>query len=106
MSIALLPCSECHRHVRHDAPRCPFCGAATTSVCPVAPADEGGARGLSRARVVLMAAVTLTASASLAACYGGPPRRPGAYDPTVAAQVEVTSGSSSAVTNTAPAEKP
>ncbi len=91
MSIAFVPCAECRRHVRHDDTNCPFCGASVAESSPVAPSDEAVARGLSRGRVALMAVVTLTASVSLAACYGGAPRGPSAYDPNVAGQVSAGS---------------
>ena len=74
MPITLVPCSGCSRHVRaHDA-ACPFCAA------PVAPAFERTASAPSATRVVVALAAALTASASLAACYGGPPH-PQMYAP-------------------------
>jgi len=73
----MVPCGGCARHVRCGEGPCPFCGAAVLDAAE-APldADPGAPRGLSRGRTALVLAATMAASLSLAACYGGPPRRP------------------------------
>lgn len=56
----LSPCPGCHRHVRTDAPHCPFCSATLDATSlPVTP-DAGGAR-LTRAALFAFAT-------SVAAC--------------------------------------
>jgi hypothetical protein len=38
MSDSMLPCSVCHRHVKHEAAVCPFCGAAfAVATLPTSP---------------------------------------------------------------------
>lgn len=74
MSIALVPCTGCSRHVRATDDACPFCA---TALAPAAPRASGGGQAT---RVVVALAAALTASASLAACYGGPPH-PQGYTP-------------------------
>lgn len=73
---AMVPCSACARHVRCGEGPCPFCGGRVGDPVCVGDADPGAARGLSRGRAALVLAVTVAASLSLAACYGGPPRPP------------------------------
>ena len=80
MSTPLVVCDGCSRHVRACDASCPFCNAAITAVPPVVVSDEASARGLSTGKVVLLAALTVAAGMSLAACYGGPPR-PRTYSP-------------------------
>ncbi|MBL8601961.1 MAG: hypothetical protein JNK72_08555 [Myxococcales bacterium] len=80
----LIVCEGCSRHVLSHEAGCPFCGAAVAAQSPVCGADPSAARGLSRGKAALMAAVTVAASLSMAACYGGPPRPP-AYNPADAA---------------------
>lgn len=75
MSDALIPCSRCARHVRASAPACPFCDAAVT-VAPARAPDPDDALARGHVRAGVLAAVTLAAGFSLAACYGGPPRPP------------------------------
>lgn len=59
--MALHPCTDCGRHVRHSESRCPFCGAAlSTMSAEVAPVQR-----VSRAAMVLGAALTASA---IAAC--------------------------------------
>jgi len=60
--------------VRHDDGACPFCSA------PLRASIERAPSGAQATRVVVALAAALTASASLAACYGGPPR-PQTYEP-------------------------
>ena len=74
MSSTLVPCSHCSRHVRAAESACPFCAA------PMVHTVARGPSGGQAARVVVALAAALTASASLAACYGGPPH-PHAYTP-------------------------
>ena len=74
MSQVLVPCSGCSRHVRHDDGVCPFCAS------PLRAPTERTPSGAQAPRVVVALAAALTASASLAACYGGPPR-PQSYEP-------------------------
>lgn len=63
-------CRGCSRHVRETECACPFCGAA---VEPAARAQGNTApRGLSRGRLAVAVALTVAASATLAACYGAP----------------------------------
>lgn len=77
MSDSLIPCTACARHVRASAPSCPFCDAPVTAAPACASdIDDALARGHSAARAGVLAAVTLAAGFSLAACYGGPPRPP------------------------------
>ena len=70
MSATLVPCSSCSRHVRADSTACPFCAAALNPT----------SGPMQAARVAVALAAALTASASLAACYGGPPH-PQMYQP-------------------------
>lgn len=57
----LVVCPECRRHVRAGEERCPFCNEARV--------------GLGRfTRAAISAGVAATASVTLAACYGAPPR--------------------------------
>jgi hypothetical protein len=67
MTSTLVPCAGCSRHVRASDDACPFCAAPVTH--PV----ERSAGGSQATRVVVALAAALTASASLSACYGGPP---------------------------------
>ncbi|MBK6530733.1 MAG: hypothetical protein IPN17_28125 [Deltaproteobacteria bacterium] len=67
MSHSLVPCPGCSRHVRADDAACPFCAA------PVTHRVERSVTGSQATRVVVALAAALTASASLSACYGGPP---------------------------------
>ncbi len=80
MSTPLVVCEGCSRHVRACDAACPFCNAAIAPATPAAIVDEASARGHSTGKVVLMAALTVAAGMSLAACYGGPPR-PRTYSP-------------------------
>jgi len=57
--MELVSCPGCRRHVRSGDPQCPFCSAAV--------AREGLGR-------FARAALATTASVTLAACYGAPPR--------------------------------
>lgn len=66
METPLTPCASCHRHVREDGARCPFCDAPLTA--PAAPS-----RAVAPARVAFAAALAVASGVSLAACYGGPP---------------------------------
>ena len=67
MSLTLVPCAGCSRHVRASDDACPFCASPIThSVERVPSAGQA-------TRVVVALAAALTASASLSACYGGPP---------------------------------
>lgn len=76
MSLTLVPCAGCSRHVRASDDACPFCAAPVThSVERIPSAGQA-------TRVVVALAAALTASASLAACYGGPPH-PQGYTPRV-----------------------
>jgi hypothetical protein len=61
----LRPCTECHRHVRGDETRCPFCDAELSAALP------GGAKapGLPLTR----AAIIFGAAATVAACVSGGP---------------------------------
>ncbi len=71
MSHSLIPCPGCSRHVRAGEDACPFCAAPVTSQ------SERTSAGSQSARVVVALAAALTASASLAACYGAPPHQGG-----------------------------
>lgn len=62
MSMQLIVCGGCARHIREAEGPCPFCGASAE-----APGSTAG-------RAALMAAITVAAGLTLAACYGGPPR--------------------------------
>lgn len=53
-------CDGCHRHVRVDDARCPFCAAS-----------QGASQRAARAMVIT--AITVAAGLSMQACYGGPP---------------------------------
>lgn len=77
----LVPCPDCHRHVRKTETRCPFC-AATVSLAHV-PEPALPSRRLGRAATFAFGA-TLVGATSLASCsdddpgpgtaiYGGPP---------------------------------
>jgi len=80
----LVPCPECHRHVRVSETECPFCGRSLDlagSPEPVLPRER-----LSRAATFAFSA-TLASATALAACsgtdapvpvYGGPPAEGGA----------------------------
>lgn len=68
MSQTLVPCARCSRHVRASDHACPFCAAPLDAPTVAAPSTGQATR------VVVALAAALTASASLAACYGGPPR--------------------------------
>src|SRR5689334_22192724 len=59
MAMPLFPCHRCRRHVRDV--RCPFCAA--TNVAP-RPAPKRSTRGLTRAAIVLSAAVGATGCAA------------------------------------------
>ena len=74
MSLTLVPCAGCSRHVRASDTACPFCASPVTHSVERTP-SAGRAT-----RVVVALAAALTASASLAACYGGPPH-PQGYTP-------------------------
>lgn len=76
MSSPLVPCPGCSRHVRAAEPACPFCAA------PLGPAVDRAPSGAQATRVVVALAAALTAGASLAACYGGPPHPQGYTPPT------------------------
>jgi hypothetical protein len=65
----LTPCTTCHRHVREDGARCPFCDA------PLTP-HAAPTRTVAPARVAFAAALAVASGVSLAACYGGPPPPP------------------------------
>lgn len=78
---ALVVCDGCSRHVKSDEAACPFCGRGVSAQSAVCDADPGVARGLSRGKAALVAVVTVTASLSMAACYGGPPRHNVNYQP-------------------------
>ena len=67
MTPTLVPCAACSRHVRASDDACPFCAA------PVHQGVERSAGASQATRVVVALAAALTASASLSACYGGPP---------------------------------
>ena len=67
MTPTLVPCAGCSRHVRASDDACPFCAA------PIDHAVERSVGGSQATRVVVALAAALTASASLSACYGGPP---------------------------------
>ncbi|TAK31125.1 MAG: hypothetical protein EPO40_05770 [Myxococcaceae bacterium] len=62
MTIALVVCERCVRHMRVDEPRCPFCGAAVPAVGTQALELP---RGASRAVIA-----ALGATLSLGACHG------------------------------------
>lgn len=67
-------CNGCSRHVRETEPACPFCGA---TVAPAARTEATAApRALSRGRLAVAVALTVAASATLAACYGAPGEPP------------------------------
>ena len=61
----LVPCPDCHRHVRTTEARCPFCEASLPDDLP-ARVVPGAPHRLSRA-----AAFAFTASLAVAACPGG-----------------------------------
>jgi hypothetical protein len=61
----LRPCTECHRHVRGNETRCPFCDAELAAVAPAASAKPG--TPLTRAAIIFGAAATV------AACVSGGP---------------------------------
>lgn len=67
MTPTLVPCAGCSRHVRASEDACPFCAS------PLAHPVERSAGASQATRVVVALAAALTASASLSACYGGPP---------------------------------
>lgn len=72
-------CRGCSRHVRQTECACPFCGAA---VEPAAHTQGDAApRGLSRGRLAVAVALTVAASATLAACYGAPSEPPDYLQP-------------------------
>lgn len=74
----LTPCAACHRHVREDGARCPFCDAP-------GPLRAEPSRVAAPARVAFAAALAVASGVSLAACYGGPPH-PQPYRPPPANQ--------------------
>lgn len=78
METPLTPCTTCHRHVREDGARCPFCDA------PLTP-HAAPTRTVAPARVAFAAALAVASGVSLAACYGGPPH-PQPYRPPPANQ--------------------
>ena len=63
MSIELIVCEGCGRHVREVEAQCPFCAAAL-----------GRAARATAARATVAACLAVAAGLSLQACYGGPPR--------------------------------
>lgn len=73
MSQTLVPCTGCSRHVRASDAQCPFCAS------PLSAPAERTPTGTQATRVVVALTAALAASASLGACYGGPPR-PQSYD--------------------------
>lgn len=78
METPLTPCAACHRHVREDGARCPFCDAPLTG-------HPTPNRAVAPARVAFAAALAVASGVSLAACYGGPPH-PQPYRPPPANQ--------------------
>ena len=75
----LVPCPECHRHVRKTELSCPFCGTSVSLAQLPAPVLPG--RRLGRAATFAFSA-TIVGAAALVACddeggvvpiYGGPP---------------------------------
>lgn len=62
-TASLSPCPACQRHVRVDAPNCPFCASDLSSATlPVVP-DAGGAR-LTRAALFAFATTVAACSTS------------------------------------------
>jgi hypothetical protein len=65
----LRPCIECHRHVRGNEARCPFCDADLAVASAASPKVSGPA--LTRAAIIFGAATVV------AACTSGGPDTPG-----------------------------
>lgn len=74
--MALHPCPDCGRHVRHSESRCPFCGAALSAMS----AELAPVQRVTRAAMILGAA--LTASAMAACDQPAPQSAPSAAPPT------------------------
>lgn len=70
--MPLVPCRRCRRHVRAEAPCCPFCGGAKSP----GRAEVSGA-GLSRGAMAAIASAGAAVVFEVSACavYGGPPQR-------------------------------
>ena len=60
--LALVPCTDCNRHVRFDSTACQFCGA---ELAFAEPAPRRSTRGLTRAMIFAGAALLVPA------CGGG-----------------------------------
>jgi len=63
MSVELMVCEGCGRHVREVEAQCPFCAAAV-----------GRSARATAPRATVAACLAVAAGLSLQACYGGPPR--------------------------------
>lgn len=71
----LAPCPGCARHLRVDAPRCPFCDAPTVGLTPLGFDADAAPPRVRFAALALGATLTLTGCPT-AAVYGGPPVPP------------------------------
>lgn len=71
----LAPCPGCARHIRVDAPRCPFCDAPTVGLTPLGFDVDAAPPRVRFAALALGATLTLTGCPT-AAVYGGPPVPP------------------------------
>jgi hypothetical protein len=65
----LVPCPECHRHVRASDAGCPFCGRDLADLPPPPPYEPARLRGLGRAALFALGA---TLSAGAVGCDADP----------------------------------
>ena len=69
----LVPCPDCHRHVRASDAGCPFCGRDLGDLPPPPRYEPGRLRGLGRAALfALGATLGATAPGCSVALYGAP----------------------------------
>jgi hypothetical protein len=62
MSMSLVPCADCSRHIRDDEAACPFCGARVKRIAQ--------RRAIASSRPMSRAAVLFVGAAAAAGCGG------------------------------------